>query len=629
MCGISGAFSTKEINISEADMMIDRLRHRGPDGSGKYVDQTERVFLGHNRLSIIDLSDENSQPFQTEGFDGVLVFNGEIYNFCEIRDVLVKKGYVFRTTGDTEVILKGFSEWGNGIFQRLQGMFAIAIWNAKEKTLILARDSFGIKPLYYFMNENVFVFASEIKALFAYHDIPRTLNVPVVCDLASFGFAMTHESVFKGISQVEPGYLFEIVKLENRIRVRKQEFLSLEKATNISSQEIHDRDFLSQLVRDELRSSVQKHLVSDAPLAMSLSGGLDSSAVCALASQSNPEINCFTVGYDLPSDETPFAREVSDLLEIKQHICQMTIIDIEKIISRIVFHLEEPIPNIQAMTPLFLGLALHRSEFKVVLLGEGSDEMLGGYPWHALSVLPGLAQNPGAIFDIYAWKRRASVEALKILFNEKVSAIDMTERLLFQKDLFIKKWKEASGTSLQRFLQFDASYQLMYSQLLRVDKMLMANSVEGRVPFLFMPFLHQIWNIPDSARINLQSIISPGFQGKMILRKAMQGILPMNVVYRQKFGKSGTQNLYQTGVDKLLNNLVHSFHINEIPKHYQDLAPFLNWEQKDRWANLPMKSHLFLLLLLKLIDIGIIDGFTRPNWMTNEFSEVGLKQMSV
>lgn len=601
MCGISGAFTSRPHSAAVAEEMVTRLNHRGPDGAGLFTALDGRLSLGHNRLSIVDLSEANAQPFHARGAEAVLVFNGEIYNFKTLRAELESLGHAFRTTGDTEVVIEGYLEWGKDVFRRLAGMFALALWDGREQTLLLARDTFGIKPVYYYADANRLLFGSEVKAVFADPTIRREFHLPAVIDLASFGFHLTHDTVYKGVRQLPPGCLLEARLEDGRVAHSVQPFLPLEKVLMASE----GRGVDAEGVRRHLSASVEAHLVSDAPLAMSLSGGLDSSAVCALASRINPNLLCYTIGYGEESDETPFARSVSERLGIRQVVANVRVLDLENLFRRMVWHLEEPVPNIQALTPYFLGRALRQERVKVVLLGEGSDELFGGYPWHALAKAPLPADS---IFSIYASRRRTNAATLGRLFDAAAGR-EIRERLDYHRDEFRRIWRAAPGTRLQRFLHFDCAYQLVYSQLLRVDKMLMAHSVEGRVPFLHWPLLAALWRMSDDQRIAGPALRRPVFRGKAILREAMKDWLPAPVVWRAKFGRGGTQNLYQVGLTPLLRDALARARRDPTFAAARDALGFINWSARDAAGRLTPKVQLFLLMLLHLADVGVVRGF--------------------
>ncbi|MBN1450878.1 MAG: asparagine synthase (glutamine-hydrolyzing) [Anaerolineales bacterium] len=606
MCGISGIFSVRPASRASALKILKSLNHRGPDGSGLFTALDDRLVLGHNRLSIVDLSEANAQPFHAHHADVVVVFNGEIYNFKTLRTDLETLGHSFHTTGDTEVIVEGYLEWGTNLFSRLAGMFALAIWDGRKQNLYLARDSFGIKPLYYFSDDQRLLFGSEIKAIFTDSSIERQFNLPIVIDLASFGFHLSNETVFTGIHQLPPGYLMEIRLDDGKLTCSTQPFLKFEDIIG----ENNTKEITPEFLYQQLSESVNAHLVSDAPLAMSLSGGLDSSAVCALASRINPEIMSYTIGYDDKSDETPFAKAVSQKLDIKQTVITAKIRDTGNLFRRIAWHLEEPVPNVQLITPFFLGQTLRSDGIKVVLLGEGADEVFGGYPWHALAKLH---LGSSILFALYSSWRRTSAHNIQNLFEKSFYQRHVNQRMAYQYNEFMRIWREGRGTPLQRFLQFDCKYQLVYSQLLRVDKMLMAHSVEGRVPFLYAPLVSSSWNIPDHSRIWGPTIKPPIVLGKIILRQAMRDLLPQVVVDRIKFGRTGTQNLYQVGLRQLLSEATSRMENNAKFAKAREALPFINWNKSGMADQLSPKLQLFLLLLLYIADLGIEKGFERPN----------------
>ena len=367
MCGIVGfcdAKAKKEKKRIIKDM-ADKIAHRGPDGEGYFVDDV--VALGHRRLSIIDLN-TGGQPIFNQEKTKAIIFNGEIYNYESLRDELQEKGYVFQTKTDTEVILHGYTEWHDELFTKLRGMFAFVIYDLETHELVGARDHFGIKPFYYYKDENKFLFASEIKAMLAYPDFSKSVNTDALKMYLIFQYSVKEETFFKGVFKLKPGHYFHYK--DGSLDIKPYFELGFDKNTNKSY------DKIKKELESVLKDSVYYHqTTSDVEVGAYLSGGVDSSYVVSVA---KPD-KTFSVGFSYEGfDETDYAQDLSKTLGIKNTRKKISADDFFEALPKIEWHTDEPHANLSTV-PLYFLSELTRKEVKVALAGEGSDEMFAGY----------------------------------------------------------------------------------------------------------------------------------------------------------------------------------------------------------------------------------------------------------
>jgi asparagine synthase (glutamine-hydrolysing) len=525
MCGISGFIGrySYEMLVEMTDMMI----HRGPDDGGYYWYCEPRsgrnIGLGHRRLSIIDLH-SGQQPIWNENKDLIIVFNGEIYNYKSIRSSLKQKGHFFRTETDTEVIIHAYEEYGENVVDYLDGMFSFAIWNTSERSLFCARDRFGIKPFFYSRTVNGdMIYASEIKPLL-HLTKDRVINPEALYHYLLYGFNSSEETIFKGIFQLLPGHCLRwhngILKTRRYWHIPPQNTISNEKEA-------------IETIRSALFKAVKSHLVADVPVGITLSGGLDSSSILAVMGQTlmPSSIQSFTTGYGLPSDEIPFARHAAFHVGSLYHERITAHDKVARDFSKMIWHLEEPIVHPVLGTTYYLAEFV-REYVKVILIGEGSDELFGGYPHYKLFSFP---------FTLIPWNiRRKYVHHIAYLMPSAKVIGGLLDNEWLDKELLEyvshKNDHHVSTDKPQEMLLCDIGNELPYSQLARIDKLTMAHSVEARVPFLDNDFAHAVLGI--SFHLKNQS-----GKEKFILRKAMAPYLPEDIINRPKSGKNGSQAL--------------------------------------------------------------------------------------
>jgi len=503
MCGICGFYGKQNKKLLEE--MTGALLHRGPDDYGFYEDSL--VSLGHRRLSIIDLSQRGRQPMQNEDGSIQLVFNGEIYNFRELRKELVAKGHIFASNTDSEVVIHAYEQWGQGCVERFNGMFAFALWDTKNKKLLLVRDRIGIKPLYYARTKNRFIFASELKALIKDKDIDRGLNSEKVNIFMAFQCIRDDSTVFNDVNKLKPGHML----IFQNEKVEIERYWQLKKNPQYNSKEYVNK--LKELLVD----SVRLRLVSDVPLGVLLSGGLDSSILTALASKlSSDKIQTFSVGFGETSDEFAYAKIVAEKFDTKHNEVVVTPYSLRGLLDKITYSLDEPLADGGAFATYLAAEAL-KSQVKVLLVGEGSDELFGGYSWHSLACFP-LSLLPYQVKKkVYFYLTTFYQGNDRKVFNDFSNIFDH----LFESDLKANFFSKMSA--------FETKYILPNSLLMKVDKMTMAHSIEARVPFLD----HRIVEVAYNLSLGLSPI---NIVSKKIPKALFKEMLPRAILKRKKHG---------------------------------------------------------------------------------------------
>ena len=566
MCGIVGLVTKKE-KENTIKLMSDRIKHRGPDGDGYFIDGD--VALGHRRLSIIDLS-SGDQPMFNEDGSVVTVFNGEIYNYQELKEELIALGHDFKTKSDTEVLVHGYEEWHTDLPKHLRGMFAFAIYDKNKNEVFLARDNFGIKPLYFAKMNDTFMFASEIKAFLDVPDFEKVFNESILETYLEFSFVPTNETFFKGVHRLDAGcsllYKDGEIKLNKYFKLDfKEENMSFEDAVkNIS---------------DVMKDSVEKHLIADVEVGSFLSSGIDSSYIVSLA---KPD-KTYTVGYENKKyDETMYAKDLAEKLGIKNESKIITKEEYLENISKIMYHLDEPTSDPAAISLYFVA-KLASKDLKVVLSGEGADEFFGGYNYyreevdykfynklpfcirHAIgkvaSIFPEgrgfnfLVRRGEKLENSYIGVNRnfSSKMAKKVLKNNyELKAIDVT------KDVY-NEFKNYSN--IDKMQAIDINFWLMKDILLKADRMTMASSIEGRVPFIDKEVFKVASHLPFDYKVTKENT-------KVALRAAAKEVIPTEAYKKKKLGfpvpvrewiKEGS---FKEEVEKTLNSDVANKYFN-------------------------------------------------------------------
>ena len=539
MCGFCG-FSDKLKKTEKKKIiksMADRIIHRGPDSEGYYVD--ERIALGFRRLSIIDLKG-GDQPIYNEDKSIVVMLNGEIYNFKELRTTLESLGHTFTTNSDTEVIVHGYEEYGTNIFNKLRGMFGIVIYDKNKDELIGARDYFGVKPFYYYYDNELFMVGSEIKSFLSHPNFKKELNKKVLSLYLSYGTNHMEETFFKYTNKLKPGHY--ITFKDGKITINEYHKLSYKKENNTY-------EYYEKLVKETLESSIEYHQISDVEVGSYLSGGVDSSYVVSIAKPNKT----FTVGFlGKGFSEIEYAKSLSDHFNVKHYSKEISGDEFFDILPTVQYHLDEPSANVSAV-PLYFLSKLARTKVKVVLSGEGADEMFGGYNEYNDS------KGEKLYLSIPLCIRKFIASIIKPLpyFKGKNTLLkygkDISKRYYNKTEMFLPNevndiLKSDYITNLSPFdlcksyhdevknkddvlrkMYIDLNFWLPNDILLKADKMSMANSVELRVPFLDK----EVWNL--SSKLPTKYMVHDN-QTKYIFRRVAENVIPEEWAKRRKLG---------------------------------------------------------------------------------------------
>jgi asparagine synthase (glutamine-hydrolysing) len=563
MCGIAGFVATDQLPPDGRERSIrmrDVIAHRGPDDAGLYLD--DRAALAHRRLSIVDLAG-GQQPLSNEDGTMWIAFNGEIYNHAALRRTLEAVGHRYRTQSDTETIVHAYEEWGDDCVHRFRGMFAFAIWDAANRRLFLARDRLGIKPVYWARRGDLLLFASEIKAILASGLIEPEPDTAAIPELLSTRSIAGSDTLFRGVHKLLPGH--QLVFERGEVRIRR--YWDLPVADDRRDRETggDSRDVVAHF-RSLLEESVRLRLMSDVPIGMFLSGGIDSSAVAVLmARQIGRPLQTFSVAFrEQAFNELTYARQVAQAIGADGHEVVVDDHDFFGALPKLVWHEDEPIAHPSSVALFFVAL-LARQHVTVVLTGEGSDELLAGYGkypraiwnWRAGAAYRRLVPQSlrGAIATAlvpripsrlgrYARRSFLAMDGSpEAMFFDNFAAVTLADQLsLLSPDLrpTISR-QRAYGSSMAHFHQpsGDSSLldRLLYADvktylvelLMKQDQMSMAASIESRVPFLDHQLVEFAARLPDSWKLS-------GLTTKRVLREAMKGLLPESILHRPKMG---------------------------------------------------------------------------------------------
>lgn len=560
MCGIAGF--NGDFSPEALRRMGERIAHRGPDSSGFYHDPEHRVGLAHRRLAIIDLSPAGSQPMADESGQAVIVFNGEIYNFRELRAELVDAGYAFRGHSDTEVLLNLYLHCGEAMLQRLNGVFAFAIWDGRSRSLFVARDGMGVKPFYYAQTEAGVVFASELKALLVNPEVKRDIDSYAVFLHLTYLWCPAPHTILANVKKLQPGYAMQIRDGEIQRQWKFYELPYDQEISRLTPEEA------AVQVEQGVRTAVERQMVADVPVGAFLSGGLDSSAVVAFAKQVQPDarLQCFTIGLEDVgkegfAEDLPYAKKVAQHLGVDLHTIHVGA-EMADQLEAMIYHLDEPLADPAPLNALFISKLAREHGIKVLLSGAGGDDIFSGYRRHyALQQehywdwWPGwgrslLACGAGMLptkrpllrrlrkafeyADLEADERLVSYfywgqpDRLEALLSEtcrsKISGSRAAEPLL-QALHNVPRQREP----LDRMLFLESKFFLADHNLNYTDKMSMAVGVEVRVPLLDPDLVALAARLPVDFK-------QRGREGKWIFKKAMEKHLPNEVIYRPKTG---------------------------------------------------------------------------------------------
>ncbi len=553
MCGIAGILDPDRAPTeAEIAAMIACIPYRGPDGSGEWRRAEQGIALGHRRLSILDLSSAGAQPMTTAAGRYWLTYNGEIYNFVEIRSELVNLGHQFRSESDSEVLIAAYQQWGPACLEKFMGMYAFAIWDTQERELFAARDRLGIKPFYYFVDGSRLLFASEIKSILALTGA-RGVDRSLIDAYMKFGYVPGEDSPHAGVKRLMPGHFLRW--RAGQFEVRR--YWDLDFGAPVA-QSIEQAAGSVELM---LRDSIKLHLRSDVPLGVFLSGGLDSSAVVALLAENvSRGLKTFSVAYDFGPDydETPYAREVARKFGTDHHEIRIGPQEFSDWIPSFIRHMDEPVTEAAAIS-LYYVSKLAREHVTVCLSGEGSDELFAGYDLYvynqamerARNLLPawalsGAAKVAGRLRRLDKLRRYLELAGKPLetryqgisSYTEQAHATPYeagfaddaargNPRLAgFLESLFVRS---RGWDTLSRMLYFDTRTWLVDDLLIKADRMSMATSIELRVPFLDHRLVEHAAKLPSSVKIS-------GTQTKRVLKHALRDRLPRGIIERRKLG---------------------------------------------------------------------------------------------
>ena len=541
MCGFIGFTNYIKDNGTVLSQMMDSIIHRGPDSSGSYID--DDIALGFRRLSIIDL-EGGDQPMFNEDRSMVLVFNGEIYNYMQLRDELIKQGHTFSSCADSEVLLHGYEQWGEDLVKRLRGMFSFVIFNKADGTIFGARDMFGIKPFYYTKTENSFVFGSEIKAFLHHPEFKKQLNEQALAHYLSFQYSPTEETFFKGVYKLPPAHYFIFKNGE----IKTERYFRPEFKTTPGV-----LDFYADEVDKTVRESVEAHKIADVEVGSFLSSGIDSSYIAEAANVDKT----FTVGFESQDgdryNEIHYAKKFADTIGVENISKVITPEEYWSTFPKIQYHMDEPLADPAAIALYFVS-ELASKYVKVVMSGEGADELFGGYriykeplnltfydrlPFAFRRAVSRVCEHLPKIHGVnYLIRRGKTIEERFIgnanIFSKKerdaLLKSEMAKSAPMPKVLCDKFYDEvADKDDVTKMQYLDINMWLMGDILLKADKTSMANSLELRVPFLDKKVMELARTLPLDCRVNTVTT-------KLALRQAAEKTLPAFTAQKDKLG---------------------------------------------------------------------------------------------
>jgi len=564
LCGIAGIFArdgSKKYNAPRPLEVWRSIDHRGPDGKGYFTDSSEQVHLYHTRLSLVDLSASGDQPMVDDETGVVIIFNGEVYNFRELRAALIIAGKKFKSKTDTEVILHLYNCHGRSMLGMLDGMFSIAIWDPQKQSLLLARDGLGIKPLYFFESDDGFAFASEIKSIKCFTAV-NGVDCLAIKNYLTYQWCPGEQTAFHGVKKVGPGELLEISK--GRINERRQWYVNPLLKPALSSKTVPELRFSLQKT---IKSSVTKQIAADAEIGVFLSGGLDSSLIAALASEEKPDIRCLTIR-PLGDQEEGFVEDIGYAKKVAKHLdVDLEVIEVDEDmlvdgLEHMVYHLDEPIADPAAFNLYLMCVKAREIGLKGMLSGVGGDDVFSGYRRHQalyyssmIDCFPVYARN--LLGEIPTWGLAKSIlprRALKFLksYDDNINqrlinyfhwADTTTIDSLFTKDFQSAAENSVSTDTMGSFLEgldnsldhltkallLEQRFFLGDHNLIYTDKMSMAAGIEVRVPFLDQDLLKLASTIPSEYKQSRSC-------GKWILKQVALNYLPNSIVNRPKSG---------------------------------------------------------------------------------------------
>ena len=569
MCGVLGIFNLdkKPINIRTVKSMAEKIAHRGPDDSGFFFD--DNIALAHKRLAILDVSKKGAQPMSSKNNKWVIIFNGCIYNFRELKKELKSKGHKFFSNSDTEVIVEGLDEFGIDFLERLNGMFAVAAWNKETKELFLSRDRFGIKPLYYWFNGDIFCFSSEIKAIIEHPDYEIDVDLNALNEYFTFQNVFSYNTLFKDITMLPPANTVKLNSKSNSVIHNSwwdYDFTNTDESMSF--------EFAKTETKSLFEQAVKRQMVSDVPVGSYLSGGMDSGSITAVASNHVDRLSTFTCGFDMSEttgrevnfDERRDAELMANHYKTEHFEQVMNAGDIRWSLPKLVYHLEDL--RVGMSYPNYYISRLASKFVKVCLQGTGGDELFGGYPWRYYKVFNSLSKSE--FFEQYYefWQRLVSDDEKEELFTKEVfKKIDINEpRKVFERVFtFNEKLSyDRPEEHINNSLYFEIK-TFLPALFLVGDKLAMAHGLEERFPFMDndlvdfamkVPVKHKLGNLKDEINKIDENFTSDKKKsisyreyddGKNVLRKAMSEFIPKKIINRKKQGFSAPDESWYRG----------------------------------------------------------------------------------
>ncbi len=558
MCGIAGIFNLNREPVSPEILrhMTDVIAHRGPDEEGYYINSF--IGLGHRRLAILDLSSTGHQPMVSDDKNYIISYNGEIYNFTELRTELEKCGHCFHSRTDTEVVLHAYMEWGEKCVIRFNGMFAFTIWDNIRQELFIARDRYGIKPFYYCFFKNKFIFGSEQKAILTHPCLKKEVDKESLLEYFTFQNFFTDKTLIKGIHMFPAASWARVPLVQHMSRLYPIQYwdYSFEETVNF----VDEREYAEELDRLFVQA-VKRQLVSDVEIGSYLSGGMDSGSITAIAASQLPYIKTFTCGFDLHSasglelgfDEREKAEYMSYLFKTEHYEMVLKAGDMERVMPRLAWHIEEP--RVGQSYPNFYVAQLASKFTKVILSGSGGDELFGGYPWrYYRAVVNDSFENYIDKYYLF-WQRLIPNSDIKKVFMPVWNEVEHVWTRDIFRDVF--KHKPENLTRPEDYVNCSLYFEartFLHGLLIVEDKLSMAHSLETRVPFLDNDLVNFAMKLPVSMKLrNLKQVIrmnenEPGYKtnkyfektndGKYLLRRMMEKYIPSEITEAEKQGFS-------------------------------------------------------------------------------------------
>lgn len=615
MCGITGVFNlkgNKKLSKKTAIEMTNALKHRGPDDSGVFLDKG--IFFGHRRLSIIDLSKNGHQPMSDKEKKVWVTFNGEIYNFQNIKDILLQKGYKFFSKSDTEVIINAYKEWGISCLEKFNGMFAFALWDKDKNELYLVRDRLGVKPLYYSIHDSKIIFASEIKSILAYPKFKREPNLKAISSYLSYRYVIGGGTLFRNINQLLPGWFIkvkgdEIIKKEYwdiKLSARKKDF---------------GEKYYLRKIRGLVTEATKRRMISDVPLGAYLSGGLDSSIIVAIMSKlGNERFKTFTIGFEEEGfNEFEYSKKVAEKCDVDHKEILLSCKDYIKTLKKLIRYKDLPL-SVPNEVPIYLMSKELKKDITVVLSGEGADEIFGGYgrlfrsPFdykrlNAIEKLPSFIKK--SLFKDLTQKYKNKnfnnelehflhlysyfpLEEKKFLFNEEMNAlIDNDENLKF---IFNKYFNKCPKMDYYDKILYTFEKLHLPGLLGRIDNATMATSVEARPPFVDHELVEFMFSVPFKYKIKWRSLLSKIKSltktsddisenldiTKYSLKKSFSSYLPKIILKRKKQG-------FPVPLDNWFKNELVSYAKSLLLKKDAQIKKIVNQKNLEIWIENNLK----------------------------------------